>query len=121
MTVLRWLCIGLVSFICFSGQANAARALSGTASPPAAPAPQRPAAPAPAGQVTETRIAAVVNDEVISVADVRSRIRMVMLTSNLADSPARLMTRLEGGPERSTLIAAALRPGPRARRLKVDE
>ena len=37
--------------------------------------------------MTETRIAAVVNDEVISVADVRSRIRMVMLSSNLTDSP----------------------------------
>jgi peptidyl-prolyl cis-trans isomerase SurA len=37
--------------------------------------------------VTETRIAAVVNDEVISVADVTSRLRMVMLSSNLTDSP----------------------------------
>jgi len=37
--------------------------------------------------MTETRIAAVVNDEVISVADLRSRLRMVMLSSNLADSP----------------------------------
>jgi peptidyl-prolyl cis-trans isomerase SurA len=37
--------------------------------------------------VTQTRIAAVVNDEVISVADVASRLRMVMLSSNLTDSP----------------------------------
>ncbi len=37
--------------------------------------------------MTETRIAAVVNDEVISVADVTSRLRMVMLSSNLTDSP----------------------------------
>jgi len=37
--------------------------------------------------MTETRIAAVVNDEVISVADLRSRLRMVMMSSNLADSP----------------------------------
>jgi peptidyl-prolyl cis-trans isomerase SurA len=37
--------------------------------------------------MTETRIAAVVNDEVISVADLRSRLRMVMLSSNLTDSP----------------------------------
>src|SRR5437870_10118734 len=79
MTVLRWLCLGLASLTCFSGQADAARALSGTGSPPAAPATQRPAAQPPAGQVTETRIAAVVNDEVISVADVMSRLRMVML------------------------------------------
>jgi peptidyl-prolyl cis-trans isomerase SurA len=37
--------------------------------------------------VTETRIAAVVNDEVISVGDVTSRLKMVMLSSNLTDSP----------------------------------
>jgi peptidyl-prolyl cis-trans isomerase SurA len=37
--------------------------------------------------MTETRIAAVVNDEAISVADVTSRLKMVMLSSNLTDSP----------------------------------
>ena len=37
--------------------------------------------------MTETRIAAVVNDEAISVNDVRSRIKMVMLSSNLTDTP----------------------------------
>src|SRR6185295_3849816 len=52
------------------------------AAPPQSAQPQPPP-----GQVTETRIAAVVNDEAISVADVRSRIRMVMLTSNLTDTP----------------------------------
>jgi peptidyl-prolyl cis-trans isomerase SurA len=87
MTVLRWLFIGLASLTWLSGRADAARALSGTGSPPGAPAAQRPAAQPPAGQVTETRIAAVVNDEVISVADVMSRLRMVMLSSNLTDSP----------------------------------
>jgi peptidyl-prolyl cis-trans isomerase SurA len=87
MTVLRWLFVVLVSLIWLSDQADAARALSGTGSPPAAPATQRPTAQPPAGQVTETRIAAVVNDEVISVADLMSRLRMVMLSSNLADSP----------------------------------
>jgi len=92
MAILRWLCvglgIGLAGLTCFSGRASAARALSGTGSPPGAPATQRPAAAAaPNGQVTETRIAAVVNDEVISVADVTSRLRMVMLSSNLTESP----------------------------------
>ncbi len=89
MAILRWLGVFLAGVICFSGPASAARALSGAGSPPGAPATQRPAAPAPApdGQVTETRIAAVVNDEVISVADVLSRLRMVMLSSNLTDSP----------------------------------
>ena len=87
MAILRWLCVGLAGLTCFSGPASAARALSGTGSPSGAPATQRPSAPLPDGQVTETRIAAVVNDEVISVADVLSRLRMVMLSSNLTDSP----------------------------------
>ena len=91
MTILRWLRVGLgvvlAGLICFSGPASAARALSGTGSPPGAPATQRPAAPSPDGRVTETRIAAVVNDEAISVADVLSRLRMVMMSSNLTDSP----------------------------------
>src|SRR5271169_2817364 len=87
MTILHWLCIGLAGLTCFSGPASAARALSGTGSPPGVPATQRPSAPSPDGQVTETRIAAVVNDEVISVADVTSRLRMVMLSSNMTDSP----------------------------------
>ncbi len=48
----------------------------------------RPAAPVqpPAGP-PEMRIAAVVNDEVISVFDLISRIRMVMLSSNIPDTP----------------------------------
>src|SRR5207245_7992941 len=87
MRVLRWPGRGLASLRGSSGQADAARARSGTGAPPTAPATQRPAAQPPAGQVTETRIAAVVNDEVISVADVMSRLRMVMLSSNLTDSP----------------------------------
>src|SRR5438105_11588532 len=87
MTILRWVCVGLAGLTCFSGQASAARALSGAGSPPGAPAPQRPAAQPPDGQMIETRIAAVVNDEVISVADLRARLRMVMLSSNLTDSP----------------------------------
>src|SRR5947209_17434585 len=35
----------------------------------------------------ETRIAAVVNDEVISVADVAARIRLVLISSNIPDTP----------------------------------
>jgi peptidyl-prolyl cis-trans isomerase SurA len=41
----------------------------------------------PESQVTQTRIAAVVNDEVISIGDVTSRMKMVMLSSNLPDTP----------------------------------
>jgi peptidyl-prolyl cis-trans isomerase SurA len=87
MTVFRWLCIVLLGCAWFSSRADAARALSGTESPPSAPAAHRPGSPPPGDQVFETRIAAVVNDEVISVADVQSRLRMVMLSSNLTDSP----------------------------------
>jgi len=79
MTVIRWLGMLLVVSGGFSASAVAARA-------PSAPAPQASEQPQ-AGQPPETRIAAVVNDEVISVADIRSRLRMVMLSSNLTDSP----------------------------------
>jgi peptidyl-prolyl cis-trans isomerase SurA len=79
MTVIRWLGMLLVVSGGFSVSAVAARA-------PSAPAPQASEQPQ-AGQPPETRIAAVVNDEVISVADIRSRLRMVMLSSNLTDSP----------------------------------
>jgi peptidyl-prolyl cis-trans isomerase SurA len=83
MTVTRWLGVLLVAAGGLFGTAMAARAPSA----PAAQATQAPPAQPPAGQVPETRIAAVVNDEVISVGDVRSRLRMVMMSSNLTDSP----------------------------------
>lgn len=88
MTVIHRLGILLVALGGFSSAALPARAP--TAPTPAAPAgrsPQAPTAQPPGGQVSETRIAAVVNDEVISVADLRSRLSMVMLSSNLTDSP----------------------------------
>ena len=54
----------------------------------AQPRGHRPAeAPAGVPQVPEMRIAAVVNDEMISVYDLAERIRMVMVSSNLGDSP----------------------------------
>ena len=87
MTAIRWLFIVLTGLAFFSGEAFAARAPSAPGSPGTTPAPQSPTAQPPPGEVTETRIAAVVNDEVISVADLQSRLRMVMLSSNLADSP----------------------------------
>ncbi|MGH7029195.1 MAG: peptidylprolyl isomerase [Stellaceae bacterium] len=54
------------------------------AAPAAAPRPTRPA---PAGAYPEITIAAVVNDQVISVADLSSRIRMVMLSTSIPDTP----------------------------------
>jgi peptidyl-prolyl cis-trans isomerase SurA len=85
--VVLWLSILLAALLILSSPTIAARAPSRGGSPVAAPGQQSPAPQTPGGEITETRIAAVVNDEVISVADVRSRLRMVMLSSNLADSP----------------------------------
>jgi len=87
MTVVLWFSILLAGLLSLSNPAIAARAPSPRGSATAAPGQQGPVAQPPPGEITETRIAAVVNDEVISVADVRSRLRMVMLSSNLADSP----------------------------------
>jgi peptidyl-prolyl cis-trans isomerase SurA len=83
MTLARWLGVLLIISGGVCSSAMAARAPSA----PGGQAPQAPATQPPADQIPETRIAAVVNDEVISVADVRSRLRMVMLSSNLTDSP----------------------------------
>ena len=83
MTLARWLGVLLIISGGVCSSAIAARAPSAPGSQPA----QSPPAQPPADQIPETRIAAVVNDEVISVADVRSRLRMVMLSSNLTDSP----------------------------------
>src|SRR6266478_9754974 len=79
MTIMRWFGLVLISLAGFSNIALPAPAHRGPAqAPPGQPAPD---------QGAETRIAAVVNDEVVSVADVRSRLRMVMLSSNFPDSP----------------------------------
>ena len=85
MTAIRWLCMIMAGLACCSSEAFAARMLSAPASPAAVSRPQDPAAQPP-NQIVETRIAAVVNDEVISVGDLQSRLKMVMLSSNLADS-----------------------------------
>jgi hypothetical protein len=45
-----------------------------------------PAPPSATSAVPEMRIAAVVNDEVISVYDLDSRVRLVLLSSNIPDS-----------------------------------
>jgi len=86
MITIRWLCIMLAGLAWFADEALAARALSGRGSP-AGPGPESPAAQPPAGVASETRIAAVVNDEVISVADLASRVKMVMLSTSIPDTP----------------------------------
>ncbi len=69
-----------MALIALCGFANAALPARAPGPPPAA------AGPGP-GVIPEGGIAAVVNDEVISIGDLRSRIRMVMLSSNLQPSP----------------------------------
>lgn len=76
MPVFRWVCVIVLNLAVFSGAGY-------TAQPPRQTAP----AQQPAGQAPEMRIAAVVNDEVISVYDVVSRMRMVMISSNIPDTP----------------------------------
>ncbi len=61
-------------------------AVCGAAAAPA-PAVAPRTAPPPATSYPQTRIAAVVNDDVISVADLASRIRMAMLSTSIADTP----------------------------------
>jgi peptidyl-prolyl cis-trans isomerase SurA len=78
MTMIRWLGVLLIGLAGFS---NIAMPAPGHRGPAQAPAPQPSS-----DQNAEIRIAAVVNDEVISVADLQSRLRMVMLSSNFPDS-----------------------------------
>jgi peptidyl-prolyl cis-trans isomerase SurA len=82
MTGICWFGVLAIVLLGFSGTMSAAPAASPRALPPRA-------AQAPQGQeqYPEIRIAAVVNDEVISVADLASRIRMVMLSTSIPDTP----------------------------------
>ncbi len=89
MTAIRWLLILQFVLAGLSAAADAAspRVLESRAAPPGAAQNGHPGQPPATTQYPATRIAAVVNDEVISVADLASRIRMVMLSTSTADSP----------------------------------
>jgi peptidyl-prolyl cis-trans isomerase SurA len=75
-----WLVLGLAGLCGVAGVPGAA------AKAKHQPAPAT-AAPEPPGPVGEVRIAAIVNDEVISVFDLISRIKMTIVSSNLPDTP----------------------------------
>jgi peptidyl-prolyl cis-trans isomerase SurA len=81
--VFRWLCIILCAIVLSAGTADPAQ-LRGRQ---AAVQPSPPKAPGQPEKAPEMRIAAVVNDEVISMFDLVSRMRMVMVSSNIADTP----------------------------------
>jgi peptidyl-prolyl cis-trans isomerase SurA len=76
MKVTRWLAALVFASVALSSPALPARA-------PAAVAPRQPAGE----QNYDVRIAAVVNDEAISVPDLAARMKLVMLSSNIPDNP----------------------------------
>jgi peptidyl-prolyl cis-trans isomerase SurA len=83
MVLFRCFCVLLVTLLLGPAGASAAQPATGqTAALPKGreASPAQPPAP-------EMKIAAVVNDEVISAFDLVSRIRMVLISSNIADSP----------------------------------
>jgi peptidyl-prolyl cis-trans isomerase SurA len=91
MASLRGLCALLLAVTCCciaAWPADAAARQTAAVRPPPQSAPPTPA--------PEMRIAAVVNDEVISEFDLLSRLRLVELSSNLPDTPE---TRQRIGPQ----------------------
>jgi len=85
MAAFRSLCAVVCALALGSGAAYPAqlRGRQAAVQPTAPTAPGQP----PAGQSPEMRIAAVVNDEVISVFDMVTRMRLVMSSSNIPDTP----------------------------------
>lgn len=84
MAAFRWLGPLVAAFAAFAGTGQTAELpVRQVAMRP----PQAAPAPPPTGQLPEMRIAAVVNDEVISVFDLLSRMRMIMISSNILDTP----------------------------------
>jgi peptidyl-prolyl cis-trans isomerase SurA len=86
MVISRCSCVLLLALALASAGAMAAQPAARRAAAPPPAAPPAPAAP-PQGAAPEMRIAAVVNDEVISIFDLWSRMRMVMIASNIPDTP----------------------------------
>jgi peptidyl-prolyl cis-trans isomerase SurA len=85
MAAYRFLCVivfalGLSSGAAYPAQLHGRQA---AAQPPRGATPGQP----PQGHAPEMRIAAVVNDEVISVFDLVARMRLVMSSSNIPDTP----------------------------------
>jgi len=92
MAGFRWVCAVVLAAIWFSGAGDAAQPRDRQA----ATQPPRPATPGQPTPTPDMRIAAVVNDEIISIFDLVSRIRMVMMSSNIPDTPE---TRQKIGPQ----------------------
>src|SRR5580704_12112362 len=84
MVAFRSLCAAILALALCSGTADPAQ-LHGRQD--AAQTPPRVAPGQPPAGPPEMHIAAVVNDEVISMFDLVSRMRMVMVSSNITDTP----------------------------------
>jgi peptidyl-prolyl cis-trans isomerase SurA len=83
---MRWVSLALTALLLCGGGFGRSAAQPVREAAMRAPAQAGPVAPNGAAP-EEMRIAAVVNDEVISVYDVVSRMKMIMISSNLADTP----------------------------------
>ena len=83
MAAFRWLCALVLTVALMPGVGDAAQPRGRTSGAQPEQAPGQP----PAGGAAEMKIAAVVNDDVISIFDVISRMRLVMISSNIPDSP----------------------------------
>ena len=81
MAPFRWSCV-LAVLAALCGAAQAQRPQAAVQAPPQAAPGQ-----SSTGHAPEMRIAAVVNDDVVSVLDLVSRMQMVMLSSNIPDTP----------------------------------
>jgi peptidyl-prolyl cis-trans isomerase SurA len=92
MAAIRWLLIlqivvAGVSATLVEAAGASPRVLQSNAAPPALSQHREEGQPPTQQVYPEMRIAAVVNDEVISVADLASRVRMVMLSTAIPDTP----------------------------------
>ena len=90
MVWVRWLGAFVLAMTAYGASDAAAQLRRDAAVQPqrqAAPGPAKPGQPPGQPTAPEMRIAAVVNDEVISVFDVVTRMRMIMISSGMPDSP----------------------------------
>lgn len=87
LLVLYLVIAGVTATLAAAAMAASPRVIQSSTGPPPLLRGREQGQPPPQQAYPEMRIAAVVNDEVISVADLASRVRMVMLSTALPDTP----------------------------------
>jgi peptidyl-prolyl cis-trans isomerase SurA len=87
LLVLHATLAGISAALAGTAGATSPRVIQSAALPPSASRGQMQGQPPAQQTYPEIRIAAVVNDDVISVSDLASRIRMVMLSTAIPDTP----------------------------------